>query len=70
WGDSDLVSLPQQPSIPATEALGNPVSSTLYTLSGRQLSLSNHLPAGFYLLRKQYASGAVVTEKILVQTAK
>lgn len=70
WGDSDLVSLPQQPSIPATEALGNLVSSTLYTLSGKQLSLSNHLPAGFYLLRKLYASGAVVTEKILVQTAK
>jgi len=69
WGDSGLVSLPRQLLKPATEALGNPVSCTLYTLSGRQRSINDHLPAGLYLLRKLYASGAVVTEKIALSEA-
>lgn len=67
WGDSHLVSLPGRPLQQGSEALGNLVSSTLYTLSGQSFPFCEHLPAGLYLLRHQYDSGAVVTEKIVVR---
>lgn len=71
WGDSGLVALPHQPTVPkpGSTGLGNPIAITLYTLSGVQRPVTDNLPAGLYILRKHYASGAVVTEKIAVGMA-